>query len=195
MTTSSSFPRMVVTLPAIHLSKHITSATYGIAVVVCRFLDSTKTHFFMTWMLTFCMSTFRLNSGGNLVLFSSLASTPVAMLAGLVPVRRLERPMGLCCVRVAIIGEAAKLLIVKMMSLGARSLMWVLAECGCGRVRRPSAGGPRSGRQGCKWTGHRTVTTASMSGVCTLTFSQNDLKIPILPFSSLAVMDTCSWAL
>lgn len=41
--------------------------------------DSTDTHFFMTCRLTFCMSTFWLNSGGNLVLLRSLASTPVAM--------------------------------------------------------------------------------------------------------------------
>lgn len=33
----------------------------------------------MTCRLTFCMSTFWLNSGGNLVLLSSFASTPVAM--------------------------------------------------------------------------------------------------------------------
>jgi hypothetical protein len=31
--------------------------------------------------LTFCISTFWLNSGGNLVLLSSFASTPVAMAA------------------------------------------------------------------------------------------------------------------
>lgn len=41
--------------------------------------NSTNTHFFMTCRLTFCMSTFWLNSGGNLVLLRSLASTPVAM--------------------------------------------------------------------------------------------------------------------
>jgi len=39
------------------------------------------THFFMTCTLTFCISTFWLNSGGNLVLLSSFASTPVAMVA------------------------------------------------------------------------------------------------------------------
>lgn len=33
----------------------------------------------MTCRLTFCMSTFWLNSAGNLVLLRSLASTPVAM--------------------------------------------------------------------------------------------------------------------
>jgi hypothetical protein len=32
--------------------------------------------------LTFCMSTFWLNSGGNLVLLRSFASTPVAIAAG-----------------------------------------------------------------------------------------------------------------
>ena len=35
----------------------------------------------MTCTLTFCMSTFWLNSGGNLVLLSNFASTPVAMAA------------------------------------------------------------------------------------------------------------------
>ena len=38
-------------------------------------------YFFMTCTLTFCMSTFWLNSGGNLVLLRSFASTPVAMAA------------------------------------------------------------------------------------------------------------------
>jgi hypothetical protein len=36
----------------------------------------------MTWRLTFFMSTFWLNSGGNLVDFSSRASTPDAMMSG-----------------------------------------------------------------------------------------------------------------
>ena len=40
-----------------------------------------STHFFMTCRLTFCMSTFWLNSGGNFVLLRSFASTPVAMVA------------------------------------------------------------------------------------------------------------------
>ena len=35
----------------------------------------------MTCRLTFCISTFWLNSGGNFVLLRSFASTPVAMVA------------------------------------------------------------------------------------------------------------------
>lgn len=38
------------------------------------------TYFFMTCRLTLVMSTFWLNSGGNLVLLRSFASTPVAMM-------------------------------------------------------------------------------------------------------------------
>jgi hypothetical protein len=38
-----------------------------------------ETDFFITSTLTFCMSTFWLNSGGNLVDFSSFWSTEVAM--------------------------------------------------------------------------------------------------------------------
>lgn len=37
-------------------------------------------YFFMTSMLTLVMSTFRLNSGGNLVFLSSFASTLAAMM-------------------------------------------------------------------------------------------------------------------
>lgn len=43
--------------------------------------EGLRTYFFMTWRLTLVMSTFWLNSRGNLVLFSSFASTPVAMIA------------------------------------------------------------------------------------------------------------------
>lgn len=41
--------------------------------------SKTVTNFFMTCRLTFCMSTFLLNSGGNLVDFKSRASTLEAM--------------------------------------------------------------------------------------------------------------------
>lgn len=40
------------------------------------------THFFMTCRFTFCMSTFLLNSGGNLVDFKSLASVLDAIFGG-----------------------------------------------------------------------------------------------------------------
>ena len=40
-------------------------------------------HFFITSTLTFCMSTFWLNSTGNFVDFKILASTEVAMLSSL----------------------------------------------------------------------------------------------------------------
>lgn len=43
--------------------------------------SASLTYFFMTWRLTLVMSTFWLNSGGNLVVLSNLASTPVAMIA------------------------------------------------------------------------------------------------------------------
>lgn len=46
-----------------------------------RVKSGVETDFFMTCRLTFCISTFWLNSGGNLVLFKSLASTPVAMVS------------------------------------------------------------------------------------------------------------------
>lgn len=36
-------------------------------------------YFFITWRLTFCVSTFWLKIGGNFVLLRSFASTPVAM--------------------------------------------------------------------------------------------------------------------
>lgn len=73
ITTSSSLPRISDILPAIHLhglwvSGYCEARWWG-----------EETDFFMTCRLTFCMSTFWLNSGGNLVLFKSLASTPVAM--------------------------------------------------------------------------------------------------------------------
>lgn len=42
--------------------------------------EGSRTHFFMTCRLTLVMSTFWLNSGGNLVLLRSFASTPVAIL-------------------------------------------------------------------------------------------------------------------
>lgn len=38
------------------------------------------TNFLTTWTLTFCISTFWLNSGGNLVDFMSRASPPEAMM-------------------------------------------------------------------------------------------------------------------
>lgn len=51
------------------------------------------THFFMTWRLTFCMSTFWLNSGGNFVARKSFWSTVAAMVAqGWCELHRVEAP-------------------------------------------------------------------------------------------------------
>jgi CHASE2 domain-containing sensor protein len=81
MTTSSSLPRIVVTVLAIHLRRSglVSSCLQGRSSV---WNWEQEAYFFITWTLTFCMSTFWLNSGGNLVLLRSLASTPVAMIAG-----------------------------------------------------------------------------------------------------------------
>jgi hypothetical protein len=49
--------------------------------------ESCHTNFFMTSTLTFCMSTLRLNSGGNFVDFNNFASTLVAMLQVVVSFR------------------------------------------------------------------------------------------------------------
>ncbi len=64
---------MLEILPAIHLFpvEHQSSAQPK---------DKLATHLFITSRFTFCMSTFWLNSGGNFVDFSILASTEVAML-------------------------------------------------------------------------------------------------------------------
>lgn len=77
ITTSSSFPRSSVTRLAIHLFG------YQLALSLLFHPRGSVTmgdaYFFITWMLTFCISTFWLNSGGNFVLLRSFASTPVAM--------------------------------------------------------------------------------------------------------------------
>lgn len=77
MTTSSSFPKISEIFPAIHLKRHAQVSRRGCAGELD---DTTRTYFFMTCRLTFCMSTFWENSGGNLVDFMSRASPPDAML-------------------------------------------------------------------------------------------------------------------
>lgn len=72
ITTSSSFPSMSEILPAIHLWHLDQHHSRDLAIVG-------HLYFFMTSTLTFCMSTFWLNSAGNLVNLSSLASTLEAM--------------------------------------------------------------------------------------------------------------------
>lgn len=80
VTTSSSEPRISQILLAIHLR----GATTRLA---CGQPDpdpgrrGAHAYFFMTWRLTFCMSTFWLNSGGNLVARKSFWSTVAAMFA------------------------------------------------------------------------------------------------------------------
>ncbi len=76
MTTSSSLPRISVTRLAIHLPGCRQRKSLAVSEEARE-----NTHFFITCTLTFCISTFWLNSGGNLVLLSSFASTPVAMVA------------------------------------------------------------------------------------------------------------------
>lgn len=78
MTTSSSVPRISVTFPAIHLYEQ-ELAEGPLEPNGAR--EQLWTYFFMTCRLTLVMSTFWLNSGGNLVVLSNLASTPVAMLS------------------------------------------------------------------------------------------------------------------
>lgn len=99
MTTSSSLPRISEILPAIHLDNELALVELVASSIQRRVQWGAQAnarmeaHFFMTCRLTFCMSTFRLNSGGNLVLLRSLASTPVAMIgSGLVGVL-LRAPM------------------------------------------------------------------------------------------------------
>lgn len=76
ITTSSSLPRISEILLAIHLPG-FGSACADASTTLRKIVVS---DFFMTWRLTFCMSTFRPNSGGNLVDLRSLASTPDAIL-------------------------------------------------------------------------------------------------------------------
>jgi hypothetical protein len=59
-----------VILPAIHLAGES---------VIARF-SGTLAYFFITSMFTFCISTFWLNSGGNLVCARSFWSTELAIL-------------------------------------------------------------------------------------------------------------------
>ena len=83
MTISSSLPSISEILPPIHLSQMIRKCA------VCS-LDLVKTHFFMTSMLTFFMSTFWLNSIGNFVDLSSFVSTLDAMMDVRGAVKRLQ---------------------------------------------------------------------------------------------------------
>jgi hypothetical protein len=71
-TTSSSLPRISEILPAIHLR---VSGQLGNPPAA-----GTIAYFFITSTLTLFMSTFWLNSGGNLVCRSSFVSTLAAML-------------------------------------------------------------------------------------------------------------------
>ena len=70
MTTSSSLPRISEILPAIHLQGQDRKRYPK---------QDLRSYFFMTSTLTFCISTFWLNSGGNLVDLRSFASTVEAM--------------------------------------------------------------------------------------------------------------------
>ena len=80
ITTSSSFPSMSEILPAIHLW-HLDQHHFKDWAIVGHL------YFFMTSTLTFCMSTFWLNSAGNLVNLSSLASTLEAMVSDTTAIR------------------------------------------------------------------------------------------------------------
>ena len=73
ITTSSSEPRISEILPAIHLRTELLLSATQIG-------EWMWTDFFMTSTLTFSMSTFWLNSGGNFVRFRSFWSTVWAML-------------------------------------------------------------------------------------------------------------------
>lgn len=79
VTTSSSLPSISEIRPAIHLRRDATSVL--LQKSWRRDWAGLGMHFFITCRLTFCMSTFWLNSGGNFVLLRSFASTPVAMAA------------------------------------------------------------------------------------------------------------------
>lgn len=80
ITTSSSFPSMSEILPAIHLWHLHQHRSRNWAVV--------GHYFFMTSTLTFCMSTFWLNSAGNFVDLSSLESTLEAMVSDMIAIVR-----------------------------------------------------------------------------------------------------------
>lgn len=81
VTTSSSAPRMSQILLAIHLyrTRQLACGQPDLALGMGR--RRADAHFFMTWRLTFCISTFWLNSGGNLVARKSFWSTVAAMFA------------------------------------------------------------------------------------------------------------------
>jgi hypothetical protein len=77
ITTSSSLPKISEILPAIHLRSKV-----WLVFWVGR-IFGTYTYFFITSTLTFCMSTFWLNSGGNFVDFNNFASTLLAIVTAL----------------------------------------------------------------------------------------------------------------